>query len=182
MARVVSVLSPGDESTALDLSNLDLKTDFSLKAAANHGITMTDFAFEELAKENPNISFVHAFPGGVKTGWSKEASFPVRAASNLAYMLGSPWMVPINESGERHLYAATSARYPPKNGNGAGVDAGSEAVMKGSAGDIGSGAYLIGSTNDFRANEKVLKMLRDKDAGSKILAHTLETFKAVRGS
>ena len=182
LARVVSVLSPGNESAALDLSNLDLKTNFSLGSAANHAITMTDLAFEELAKTNPTVSFVHAFPGGVKTGWIKEASFAIRAASSLAYTLGSPWMIPIRESGERHLYAATSAQYPSNEGNEAAVDVGSEAVMKGSAGEMGSGAYLVGSANEFRANEGVLNGLRMKGAGPMILEHTLSTFKNVRGS
>jgi len=182
LSRVISVLSPGEESATFDLNNLGLSTNFSLRNAANHAITMTDFAFEELAKENPNVSFVHTFPGGVRTGFVKEAGFAVRAAANLVAVLGSRWMTPVGESGERHLYAATSARYPPKSGSEAGVDAGGEGVLKGSAGETGSGAYLVGSWNDFRANEKVLEELRKKGAGSTIWAHTMETFRAVRGS
>ena len=143
---------------------------------------MTDFTFEEFAKINPSVSFVHTFPGGVKTGFAKETGFAIRAASNLALILGSPWMTPIGESGERHLYTATSARYPAKNGTEAGVNAIGEQVIKGSTGEAGSGAYLIGSGNEFRANEKVLEELRSKDAGPKILEHTLKTFKDIKGS
>ena len=182
ISRVVSVLAPGEESATLELNNLDLKTNYSLRKAANHAITMTDFAFEEMAKENPDISFIHSFPGGVKTGFAKEAGFVVSAAISLIFTLASPWMVPIRESGERHLYAATSARYPARSGLPTGVSIGSEGVMKGSTGEIGGGAYLIGSGNEFRANEKVLSELRSKGAGPKILEHTLKTFKAVRGS
>ena len=179
----MSVLSPGNESAALDLENLDLKTNYSLGNAANHAITMTDLAFEELARTNPTVSFVHAYPGGVKTGWAKEVAFAIRAATSLTYILGSPWMTSIGESGERHLYAATSAKYPSRSGTEIAVDVGTETVMKGSAGEKGSGAYLIGSTNDFRANEKVLDGLRSKGAaGPKILDHTFNLFKTVRGS
>ena len=182
ISRVVSVLGAGEESAALELNNLDLRTNFSLSKAAKHTITMTSFAFEEMAKEDPDISFIHSFPGGVKTGYFKEAGFVISAAFSLLFMLGSPWMVPIGESGERHLYAATSARYPARSGLPTAVSIGSECVMKGSAGEIGSGAYLIGSGNEFRANEKALSELRSKGAGPKILEHTLKTFKAVRDS
>ena len=181
LSRVVSVLAPGEE-TGLDFDNLDLKRGFSLKKAAGHAVAMTDFAFEELAVKNPATSFVHAFPGGVKTGFFKEAGFAMKAASQLLMMVISPWMVGIDESGERHLYAATSAAYPPKVGQKGGVEVGDGQVKKGSAGEIGSGAYLIGSDGELRANEKVLKDLRDKDAGAKVWAHTMKTFESVRGA
>ena len=182
ISRVVSVLGAGGESAALDFNNLDLRTNFSLSKAASNAITMTDFAFEEMAKENPDISFIHSFPGGVKTGFAKETGFVIKAALSLILTLSSPLLVPIRESGERHLYGATSARYPARSGLPTAVSIGSEGVMKGSAGEIGSGAYLIGSGNEFRANEKALSELRSKGAGPKILEHTLKTFKAVLGS
>ena len=143
---------------------------------------MTDFAFEQLAEKNPAVSFVHAFPGGVKTGFFKEAGFAMKAVMNLLLVVISPWMVGIDESGERHLYAATSAAYPPKAGEKGGVEVEDGQVKKGSAGEVGSGAYLIGSDGELRANEKVLKNLRGKDAGAKVWAHTMEMFESVRGA
>lgn len=181
LSRVVSVLSPGEES-ALDLDNLDLKRNFTLWKAATHAITMTDFTFEEMAKKNPSMSFVHAYPGAVKTGFTKETGFAVRAASQLALMVLSPWTVGIEESGERHLYAATSAAYPASAGEERGVAVSEGEVKKGSAGEVGSGAYLIGSDGEVRAKKKVLRELRNKDAGAKIWEHTMETFERVRGS
>ncbi len=91
--------------------------------------------------------------------------------------------VDINESGERHLFAATSGIYPAREGKNRGgieppVD---QDVKKGSNGVAGSGAYLIGWNGEMRANEKVLKALREKDAGKKIWEHTMETFRSVRG-
>lgn len=183
LSRVVSVLAPGEESRALfHLDDLDLKTNFSLRTAACHAVTMTDFSFEELAKRNTSVSFVHTFPGVVKTGFNKEAGFVVRMASNLAFTLLSPWTVGLQESGERHLYAATSAAFPPMNGGENMVDIGKGPTMKGSDGQVGSGAYLLGWDGEFRGNEKVLKELRGKGAGSKIWQHTMDTFQSVRGS
>lgn len=178
---MVSVLSPGLESASFDLDNLDLKKNFSLRNAAYHAITMTDFAFEEMAKANPTVSFVHSFPGAVKTGFVNEAGFAVRAAINLVAVLFSPFFMDLGESGERHLYAATSAVYPARHGDEAGVDIGTEKVIKGSAGETCSGAYLVGSDGEFKANEKVLKMLREKDAGPKVWEHTVKTIEAIRG-
>ena len=149
LSRVVSVLAPGQENV-LDFDNLDLQQNFSLRTAAAHAITMTDFTFEEMAKNNPNVSFVHAYPGVVKTGFAKEASFAVRTASQLALIVLSRWSVGIEESGERHLFAATSAAYPPSAGQKCGVEVGDGDVKKGSAGAVGSGAYLIGSDGEVR--------------------------------
>lgn len=145
---------------------------------------MTNFAFEELAKANPTVSFVHAFPGGVKTGFSKDAGFLVRNLFDLGMALGSRWMVPFDESGERHLYAPTSGRYCARSREEGGVPVhdgpGGNMVMKGSDGQEYSGAYLIGSDGEFRANKKVLKALRDKDAGPKIWEQIIKLFESVR--
>lgn len=181
LSRVVSVLSPGEESSSIHLDDLDLKTHFSLKNAMSHAITMTDFAFEELAKQHPTVSFVHAFPGGVKTGFAKESGPLVKMGVSLILTVAAPWLVGIDESGERHLYASTSARYRSKNGQEGGVDIGSESPCKGSAGEYGSGAYLIGWRGEFRANESSLKQLRDKGAGPKIWEHTVHMFSSIRG-
>ena len=180
LSRVVSVLGAGEESrTSFHLNDLGLKEKFSLRNAACHAITMTDFFFEELAKKNPTISFVHAFPGTVKTGFNKEAGFVIKAATNLALKLLSPWMVDVQESGERHLYAASSAAYPAKSGVDGAVELGDQSTIKGSTGEVSSGAYLIGSDGEFRANVKVLEELRKQGAGQKIWDHTVETCEAV---
>lgn len=185
LSRVVSVLSPGEEFASFDLDNLDLKKNFSLWNAANHTITMTDFAFEEMAKANPTVSFVHSFPGGVKTGYIKEAEILLRTAFVVVATLGSRWMTSLEESGERHLYAATSGRYTASYREEAGVPVGDDPtdkmVMKGSDGRNCSGAYLVGSDGEFRANEKVLKALRDKNAGPKVWEHTMKMFESARG-
>ncbi|KAK4694108.1 hypothetical protein P7C71_g3416, partial [Lecanoromycetidae sp. Uapishka_2] len=182
LSRVVSVLAPGEESrTNFHIDDLDLKKNFSLRTAACHAITMTDFSFEEMAKQNPSISFVHTYPGMVKTGFTKDAGFALKMALNLAVTVFSPWTVGIEESGERHLYAATSAAYPPKSGEKGGVGIGGDQPTKGSDGEAGSGAYLIGWEGDFRGNEKVLKELREKNAGQKIWQHTMSILKSVRG-
>ena len=182
LSRVVSVLAPGEESLrSFHIDDLDLKQNFSLRTAACHAITMTDFAFEELAEQNPSTSFVHTYPGVVKTGFNKNAAPLLKAATSLLYMLLSHWTVDIDESGERHLFAATSEMYPPKRAGGGKAAGAAENVMKGSSGEVGSGAYLVGSGNEFRGNEKALTTLRGQGARKIIFEHTMETYKLIRG-
>ena len=181
LSRVISVLAPGEEKPGFNLDDLGLKSNFSLRNAANHAITMTDLAFEELARQNPSVSFVHAYPGAVKTGFFKEQSTVMRLGVRALMTVFSPLTLNIEESGERHLYAATSTRYPAKYGKEEGVDIGDEKVAKSSDGQIGSGAYLLGWGGEFRANEQVLKGLRESGAGSKVWEHTMDIFKSISG-
>ena len=180
LSRVVSVLSPGEETANLNFGDLDLKQNFSLRNALSYCVTMTDFTLEELAKANPTVSFVHGFPGTVKTGFFKESSTLVRAGSTILMdVIIRPWMTSLEESGERHLFAATSRKFVSRNGEEHGVGFGKGESGKGSDGELGSGAYLIGSTGEWKGNEKALKELRSQGAGDKIWKHTLETFESV---
>ena len=95
--------------------------------------------------------------------------------------LMSPFAVDIDECGERHLFAATSAMYPPREQHSNGGDGAREGVQKGTDGVIGSGAYPTGWNGEFKVNEKVLKQLRGQEAGPKIWQHLMDTFRSVRG-
>ena len=179
LSRAVSVLSPGQETATLNFEDLDLRQNFSLRNAMTYCVTMTDFAFEELAKANPTVSFVHDFPGGVNTGFLKESNILLRAAGSILMGVGRPWMTSIEESGERHLFAATCRKYVSRDGQEHGVGFGKGDSGKGTDGELGSGAYLIGSTGEPRGNEKALEQLRSKGAGEKIWKHTVEIFERV---
>lgn len=119
----------------------------------------------------------------VKTGFMRETGALVRLGGSVLSVLLSPFTVDINECGERHLYAATSGMYPPREEqNGGGIETPeAQGIQKGSDGVIGSGAYLIGWNGETKANETVLKALREQEAGKKIWQHTMETFRSVRG-
>lgn len=111
LARVVSILGAGEESAFLDLSNLDLKRDFTLKKASVHAITMTSLVFEELAELHPSVSFIHTLPGMVNTGFFKDAGPLARLGAQLFLLLVKPWTVDITENGERHLFSLTDGVY-----------------------------------------------------------------------
>ena len=174
LSRVVSVLSAGDE-ISLNLDDLDLKTHYSLRNCAGHAITMNTLFMQELAATHPSTTFIHAYPGGVKTGIMREFGPVTRAAINALAFLAKPWMVPIEESGQRHLYASTSPKFPPQ---AAGV---TDEVAKGADGQNGSGAYLLTWDGTTTGNQKVLEAARQAKTGKLVWKHTWGIFESICG-
>ncbi|KAJ6779506.1 hypothetical protein PWT90_11147 [Aphanocladium album] len=175
LSRVVSVLDPqvavrAGGSGTLDFSDLSLKRTFSLARCGAHASLMGDFFLEGMARRHPHTSFVHAYPSGVATGVLRELP-AARVLSAVLGVLLSPFMVPIDESGERHLFAATADRFAPK---AAGKSDGDVAV--GSDGTKGSGCYWANWDGEvFPANVKLDKT-REQGAVEKVIQHTEEVF------
>lgn len=179
LSRVVSVLDPlvsvrAGGSGSLDFSDLSLKDTFTLNNCGAHASLMGNFFLEGMAQRHPHTSFVHAYPSGVATGVLRE--LPVgRLLTPVLKTLLSPFMVPIEESGERHLFAATSRRFPPK-AERAGMDGD---VAIGSDGSKGNGCYWVNWNGEvFPANKK-LEKTRGERAVEKVTRHTEEVFKRV---
>lgn len=119
--RVISVFDAGNE-TKIDSENLDAINKLPAWKAVGPAATMTILAFEELAKENPTISFVHTYPGWVNTNimdhffanvpgiWWGLAQIP---RYTIFPVLRRLVFITSDEAGERTLFLATSARYPP---------------------------------------------------------------------
>jgi hypothetical protein len=119
VGRIVTVAGGGHEGPldptdfpALRVPLLDLR---------GHLSTLISLGLEAVARTAPEVSFVHDYPGTVNTPLSSRMKnvpqAPIRRVD--AY-------VPVEESGERHLYLATSARFPSVRdrsaaGDGVGV-------------------------------------------------------------
>jgi NAD(P)-dependent dehydrogenase (short-subunit alcohol dehydrogenase family) len=171
LSRVVAVLDPQPGlKSAPNFSDLDLKTGFSLKNCMMHASSMTNLAFTRFARQVPGTSFVHAFPLIVETGVGRDAFGAFKPI--VGFLMGAlkPWTVKQEESGERHLFAATAARYAPK-GAGEVKDAamGGDGMQK-------SGSYLLNWNNDILVDTKTAKSMRDDGAEEKIWDHTQEMF------
>lgn len=179
LSRVVSVLDPhvsvrAGGSGTLDFLDLSLKHTFSLTKCGHHASLMGDFFLEGMAQRHPHTSFVHAYPSGVATGLMREVPGG-RVLSPILKTLLRPFMVPIEESGERHLFAATSKRFPAK-AEGKGMEGD---VAVGSDGVEGSGCYWASWDGEvFPANKK-LERTRGEGAVEKVVQHTEEVFKRV---
>jgi hypothetical protein len=188
-SRIVSIHGAGKEGR-LNEADLELKHTFSLATGALHTSTMNTLALAEVASSHPSISCVHVFPGVVVTGafntFAEDWYSPLRF---LFLRVVLPLMklvtVSLPESGERHLFHATSARYPPsgvKDPPGAGVALpdGVE-VARGADWKTGSGCYLLNWNGETIGDKKLLDEYRKREMGKRIWEHTEEVFDRVLG-
>ena len=175
LSRMATVLAAGSEDD-VRLDDLDLKHDFTLHACLAHCVMLTDFMIEELAKRNPGISFMHSYPGTVKTGIAKELTGPVRLAVKVLYAVMSPWIIQIQDSGERHTFQLTSSIYAARNGS-VGLEAPEGLdIITGSDGVQGSGSYLLDWDGRATGDSKILRKYRDLGMGQVTWDHTMHVF------
>ena len=184
-ARIVSIHAGGREGR-LDEADLLLQRSYSMRAAALHTATMNSLALARLAAAHPTLSAVHVFPGVVATpawrGFAAGWPAPLRA---LFARVGVPMLrllaVGLEESGKRHAFHSTSARYPPagvrepERGAGVRVPEG-VAVAVGADGAVGSGCYLLDWNGEAAGDVKLMAEYRAKGWDEKIWEHTQEVF------
>jgi len=183
--RVVSVLAGGQEGK-LFTSDLDLKDNHSFTNDLGHFTTMHTLSLEELAKNNPSISFLHAYPGFVDTGiigrllGTANGGFTYYLAQIAQFFLVpivNYFSIPIQQVGQRGLFHATSPKYPSRQmieelKAGGALDGGS--LMKCSAGD--NGVYRVREKGETVDDDKVLGVYRKDGVDSKVWDHNLEVF------
>ena len=139
---------------------------------------MNDFACEHLAHENPEVAFVHMYPGFVKTNQINFADgFFLKKALKVLAFLATPFAVDVEESGERTLFNGTAECFGPGRSRG-GWD---KELAIGSDETKGSGAYILKWDGSVVGKQGVLKPMREKGMGEKIWKHTLEMFERVEG-
>jgi hypothetical protein len=185
LRRVVSVLA-GTHEGPIDTSDFQARN-MSVLKLRGHVVSMTDLALETLAAQAPEVSFINDYPGAVKTGIGRESnSFLTWFMTFVLMIIGPLIYIPNQESGERHLFFATSGKYPPRVADGAsGVSVvGAVAVAKGTDGKVGSGVYSIGSDGE-EAGPKVVVLLagiREQGLAEKVWQHTVGEFERITGS
>ncbi|MCJ1433420.1 hypothetical protein MMC27_002780 [Xylographa pallens] len=182
--RVVAVLAGGNEA-AIDLTDLENRKKHSLIASAVTSTTQTTLAFEVLAKANPGIAFAHVYPGFVNTG--QMARFMQTAPGFWAWpaWVAQKTLVPFvslfaqtpDSIGERLLFIATSARFPPAEGKGEGfmvalpqgVEVAKSSVEEGGK---GNGVYRLDSAGESAPDIPILAEYRKQDAGKTVWEST----------
>jgi hypothetical protein len=144
-------------------------------------------SLEALAKKAPDVSFIHDFPGPVKSGIARGTKGAAMSILKVVFMVIGPLIyIPNQESGERHLFLATSARYPAGTvGDTApGVPlAGGVAVARGTSGKSGSGVYSIDWDGESAGPkvEELLAKFRKEGMVEKVWKHVEEEFKRITG-
>ncbi|KAE8152738.1 hypothetical protein BDV25DRAFT_127726 [Aspergillus avenaceus] len=176
-ARVVTVLAAGKEGE-IEESNFDLQASFSFGTAATYGATMNSLAMEYLASQHRSISFIHVFPGLVRTPLMR-SSF----GSFLGSMIGlftRMMSISEQESGERNVFMATSTAYPPAaHAGGASNDGVS--IAKAPTGKVGGGSYLLDFDGEDTTNPKLMESYREKEYPTKLWDHTMDIFQRILG-
>ena len=135
----------------------------SLLSMRGHTASLTTLSLEAVAKKAPDVSFVHDFPGPVKSSLMDGVEGVIFTVIRTVFRIIGPFVyIPNEESGERHLFLATSARYRPARTSGdtaSGVPlADGVAVARGTSGESGSGVYSV-DQNGESSGPKVEKLL-----------------------
>lgn len=85
-ARVLSVLAAGTNGK-LDTNDLDLKQGYGLKAAGDSATAMNDYMVEEFAAQHPDMAFIHAYPGIVRTPMLTDFHWSLKLLKPLIHLM-----------------------------------------------------------------------------------------------
>lgn len=160
----------------------------SLVALRGHVASLITLSMEAIAQRAPDVTFVHDYPGSVKSGFGRELN---KGATRLIVIMfkvvGPLFYIPAEEVGERQLFLATSARYASKtieNGGHGGVPVpAGVSVARGVDGRPASGVYSIDS-NGEECGPKVVELLgklRREGLPDRIWEHTVREFVRITG-
>ncbi|THX14538.1 hypothetical protein D6D13_03012 [Aureobasidium pullulans] len=147
-----------------------------LMANRDHAASITTLSLESHHKDNPKVSFVHNFPGVIKSGITRGTSGVVLTALKaVVRIFGSLFYMPAEETGDRHVFLSTSARYSAgEKDEAAGVPlsvAPDLSFARGTDGKLASGVYSINASGES-AGEKVeeaLASLRSRGMTEKVM-------------
>jgi len=169
--KVVSVLGGGLERAAVDLDDLDLKKpgNFGGVKAQMQYVAMNTTTLEKLATNNPNVTFIHSWPGWVDTGNVRRGSDPNSIWAWFVWLFLDPLIRLIGFSeeltGQRHLFQSTSAFYGGRGISWTGKPGVNTLETQ------ADGLFLVNYKCDCTPNTKVMHILREKAQG-KIWDHT----------
>ena len=175
--KVISVLAGGRERASIDVDDLDLKKpgNFGAIKAQMQYPAMNTTTLEKLADHNPNITFIHSWPGLVNTGNVRRGfSDPNSIMAWFVWLILEPLLglfaTSDEVSGQRHLFQSTSAAFGSR-----GVGWRGKPGIN-SLGKPGDGLFLVNNKCDCTPNAKVMPLLREKAQG-KIWNHTQEVLR-----
>ncbi|KAF3232027.1 hypothetical protein TWF191_004003 [Orbilia oligospora] len=186
-SRVIRILAGGME-WGMNPNDLEMSKSYFFTSRLHH-VTSTTVALDYLAKENPEISFIHASAGSVKTEGQDMPGVFGFLVRTVLWVAGRWILIPADESGERNLFNATSEIYPAsKNAEeviallgGEGKGEGEE-VAVGLDGVKGSGCYTIHANGTAKSGKKVLLEYRETGFREKFWEHTLSVYKRIEES
>ncbi|ESK94852.1 hypothetical protein Moror_14125 [Moniliophthora roreri MCA 2997] len=114
-AKVFSVLGAG-QGGSINVNDLGMRQVYSKMAVKKAGPTYNDLMMEEFSSRNPGITFIHAWPGWVRTpiGSQHADSAVVRGVSTMLNGILRPLMMSAETSGECMLYGMLNTANEPR--------------------------------------------------------------------
>ncbi|KAK5682175.1 hypothetical protein LTS10_005300 [Elasticomyces elasticus] len=185
LRRVLSIFAGGKEGP-INLSDLRVDHGINPMALRGHMAAMQTFALETLATRYPTVSFVHDFPGPVRSQIARDKNMLNFVLRSVFVVVGPFIYIPNEESGERHVFIATSARYPAASADDkAGVQlADGVMISKGADAKLGSGNYTTDAQCEASnaSVDAVLEKMRKEGVPQKVWEHTEAEFVRMVGS
>jgi hypothetical protein len=161
--RVVSIFGGGFENTKISLEDFDHEKPGAWGPISLQGqmSNMLSVCMDQLAEENPDVTFVHQHPGLVWTGSGTRAlpkeRWMMHWVMGFLLTLINPILgVPLKDSGERTLYLMTSAQY-----GGKGAPLGKDIpIGKPAIGTESGGLFTASRLNDVVVRPELWEKLR----------------------
>lgn len=185
LRRIVTV-GAGTTEGPVDLANLDGLNMSLLKRRAQQTSIIT-LSLAALAEKWPKVGFIHNYPGAVRSNLYRTFKGPVMTPLRYTlHFLYRFYHIPAEETGQRHIFLATSLRYPPNQVDGTqGVELTKEVdVAKGIDGIPASGCYCATQTCDEGSDKNfaLLKTLLSDGTKEKVWEHIENKFIQITGA
>ena len=169
--RVISVLAGGLERGTLDLDDLDLQKpgNFGGPKAHMQYVAMNTTTLDKLAADNPDITFIHSWPGWVNTGNIPKGLEPNSLTAWLVRLLFEPLMglfsISDDDCGQRNLFQSTSAAFGGRGVPWTGKPG------RNSREEATGGVFLVNYKCECTPNVKTVTRLRE-GARDRVWEHT----------
>ena len=186
LRRVVSVGAATCEG-AIDLNNISGQG-LPLMKWRDQSASVQSLLLEKVARQAPDVSFVHTVPGVVKSGISRDAKGAGLSLMILISRLLEPLIaVPPDECGERHLFLCTSSMYPPSQHKASvgGVDM--DETMKlarAHDGKPGTGMYSVDNKGESASPrvEQLLATFKSDGTSQRVWDYVMDGFREICGT
>ncbi|KAF4956526.1 hypothetical protein FGADI_3805 [Fusarium gaditjirri] len=160
LRRVISVMAGTHEGKLFSDDIAARNIPFtSIHNSRGHMCSALTLSLEALARQAPEVSFIHNFPGSVDTNLIRSGDgFMMQAMKywfKVSMTVRRQWL-PKEECGERHAWLCLTGRYPDKQGSENGIK--EEEVAVGTDGNKGSGVYSV-DWDGQSASGEVVKLL-----------------------
>ncbi|KAF5677527.1 hypothetical protein FHETE_1578 [Fusarium heterosporum] len=167
LRRVISVMAGTKEGKLFvdDIAGRNIPFT-SIHHSRGHMCSALTLSLEAIARQAPEVSFIHNFPGAVDTDLIRRGDGAMMLSMKYFFKIKMTVMrqwLPKEECGERHAWLCLSGRYPDKqNQSGNGIKDAEVAV--GVDGIKGSGVYSVDWDGES-ASEEVVKLLEEYRQG-----------------